>query len=132
MRKKKVSHFLPIVALDSPEGGQNEPVDSISLFNIAQGLLVDLHHLQSVSDTSIVDQRGHIIPDRQPMLRLGPREPHGLFVEFDIAEGGVDDISPDAGLQCFGTNSCHAFLKRRCSCRIDEHACRDDDDPSAE
>jgi len=87
---------------------------------------MDLHHSQSVSYANIIDQRSHVVPDCPAIFWLCARKSDGLFIEFDIAEGGIDDIGLNAGLKNLDPKSCHAFLKRRCSNRIDRHPCGND------
>lgn len=54
-------------------------------------------------------------------------EPHRLFVEFDIAEGGVDDVSFDPSFEGLGSNALHAFVKGGRACGIYKRASCDDE-----
>src|SRR5258708_7972570 len=80
-RKKELALFLAIVTLHTPEGGKHVTVHAIGPFDLAQSPLMNLHHLHAIGDTRIIDQEGHIVPDREAIFRLGPREAHRLFIE---------------------------------------------------
>ena len=132
MGKEEIAFGPSIVALDAPKGSENGAVDPIGFFDIAQGLLMRLHHLLAVGDAGIIDQEGHIVPDREAIFRLRAREAHRLLIECDVAEGGIDDIGPDAGLEDIGANALHASLERSCGNGTDEDACRHDDGPDSD
>ena len=89
------------------------PVDAKARLGRAQRVGVLLHHRAAVGDALLVDQKAHVVPDRDPAFRLHLRQPQNFLVRLRLVERARGERPADARLHHALAQPCDAGLKIR-------------------
>ena len=108
LHERALAHLRAEIQFDAPDRRENVAADAIGLFRPSQRARFPSHRRLAVGDPLVIDEGGHIVPDRGLELGLILLEIEHLHIRRKAAEGCVEGRARDAGLGGVGLELRHA------------------------